>query len=772
MEVIRANQDRLLDELFARADEFEGAPEGQQATLVLLRSLDAERFAEAWRFFWGALPPRHPKLAGAASRAAAWSPEHNGHLRTLLSVDVVGVYTAIPDEVVYALMHARPLADVRDRFLARILEAGGLDAAKRLIHGSRYQNPPRVLLNATKLVLERDPHDKAAPAGVALCLELDPDAVVATIVAWMNAEREDRHIDHSDLSWRLPDHAARLLPALADDAVKRPRAWHSVLAQMHHFRLRNNAVIADWLEGNIDREEATEYAASLLIEALSAMHETNDEALAKRLHVFAKRLHARAGTTSEENLILFHGLGDPGLKDRENLIAIALAKEVRDPPEPVDRVRLLKNIQAYPRTHAALGGPILEKELAAGRLPAHLFKYRHDLDAQQKELDEERDKGLLSADHHKWLWDHWEGVRRLRAEWESLFMTIADAGVKITPGYSRRLREDPHIWNEIRILARLVGHFNVTLEPKNLPGMGKKAPEFLLESPDGTLIFELATIGEKPSDLRTGIKSSAGGEAKRILNRKVVRQFGESKTGITLPVVLGIQVQYTHDLEFDLLNSLYGPLAASWAMHKDTGEVVSEGPTRHVEKAFFAQDNVGCVSAVAGIAPENRQTGHLLGKLHRPLKEPDRPLSLPLWVRLRTALYGPRPPELIDEMCRIPNITLEEANAMVDAGLDDPAFLAAERFEKPASLSMEDTRWRELLDAAQHRQLLASTNAIRDLRAAKGADLSPLDRERIYRIKQLYGTPRPQDFPVDVWAAMTEEAERYLGRPQDRNPAD
>lgn len=769
-DALRMSQDRLLDELMRDADELERAEHGAQATLTLLRALDADRFSKAWEFLWTPRPPQFPRLAGVAVRAAAWSTEHSRHYRKLLDEDVTGAYTAVPQEVLFSLARAPALVEVRDGFLARILGSGGLRAAKLLIRNSRGPDPSPVVLEATRLVLELDPGDETAPVGVAHCLGLDLRAVVPTIVTWMNSDREYRHIDHPELRWRLRDYAETLLPACAEDAIKQPEAWQSVLAQMHYSRLRRYDVIADWLQENIDREEATRYSAALVIEALSAMHLSKDEALATRLQAVANRLHRRAGARSKDDLIREQNLSDPALGDRANLIAIAVARDVLEPPEPVDVALLRTNIKALPYTYAALGGPALDKDLEASRLPVWRFLYLNDLEALQGKLDEELNKGLLPADRYRWLWDHWESIRLRRDDWESDFKAIAAAGVEITSSYSRKLRENPYIWNEVRVLARLVSQFDVTLEPKNLPGMGKKRPEFLLESPDGPLIFELATIGDKPSDLRTGVKTSSGGEAKRTLNDKLKRQFGGSKTGIALPVVLGIQMRHALDLEFDLTNSLYGPLAVSFAVHRETGEVAKEGTTRDVEKAFFAQENVGCISAVAGIAPQTRENRFLVGGLYRPLKEPDEPLALSLWVRLRTALFGPRPAELVEEMGRIPGITPDEADVLIDAGVDSYGFFAAERLQKPESLPIDDGRWEELVDAAQHQQLLASTSAIWNLRAAKGVDLSPLERERIYLFRQLYENLRPSDFPLETWTALMDEVEHYVGRPGQVEP--
>lgn len=765
-DAIRRRSDRFLDAFLKEAPRLDQHKTGQRLALTILASLGDDHFRAAWNAFWPAKPP-YARLAGATLRAAAWSEMHSAYASELLEKRLAEAFSVAPEDVVIAIMHAKTLEPRREHLIALLLSAQGLAAAKLLVREAHHDNPPTAIMDAVHLILREAPDDETAPIAVARALAIDPKPVIPKLVEWMNAEREHRHIDHRDLSWRLPKYANILLPAFAEDAIARQNAWQGLLAQMHHFRLEDNGAVAEWLEKNIDRDEATEYNAALLIEALSDMHEKGDPDLAKRLQVLAERLHKRRGTISVETLVRQHSLADPGLPDRDNLLAIALAKNVSDPPEVPAPEKLIQNIRALPHTYAALGGSVVEKEINASQLPVHYLLYQHDLEANEKELDDELKQGILAPDRHAFLSSRWAMIRARRQYWERLFRTVAEAGVKITPGYSRKLREIIHVWNEVRVLARLVAHFDVTLEPKGLPGMGSKEPEFLLHSEDGDIIFELATIGDKPSDLRTGVKRSAGGEAKRILNRKLKRQFGESKTGITLPVVIGIQMQWTHDLDFDLMNSLYGPLAFSFSKHKETGDIVREGSTRHVHQAFFAQDNVGCISAVAGIAPQDRDDGALLGQLFRPLREPDHPLPLPLWTRLRSALYGGRPPELLNEIRGVPGITEEEAVAFVDAGVDDGAFFAAERYDKPAGLNITDARWKELQAAAEHRQLLARTNALSDLKAAKGVDLSPLIREKIYIIKQLYEAPKPSDFPAKAWQAFIDEAEAYLGRPKE-----
>lgn len=187
---LRTSQNCLLEELMERANELECAEHGAQATLTLLRAFDEDRFSKAWKFFWEPRPPRFPRLAGVAVVAAAWSPDHSRHLRRLLDEDVVHAYTAAPQDVVYSLMRAPALAQVRDEFLAQILRSGGLSAAMRIIQCGRGRDPTPVILDATRIVLEHNPESNAAPVGVAHCLGLNLNAVLPTIVVWMNSNSE------------------------------------------------------------------------------------------------------------------------------------------------------------------------------------------------------------------------------------------------------------------------------------------------------------------------------------------------------------------------------------------------------------------------------------------------------------------------------------------------------------------------------------------------------------------------------------------------------
>ena len=117
----------------------------------------------------------------------------------------------------------------------------------------------------------------------------------------------------------------------------------------------------------------------------------------------------------------------------------------------------------------------------------------------------------------------------------------------------------------MRLLAQLVGSFEVQYEPVGVPGMGSRRPEFVLKSPDGDLILEVATISSKPDDLREAAKMSTGGTAKKTLQSKLRKQFNGCKGEFKLPIVIAVQTKWDSD-KFDFLNSLYGPLGVSYSM--------------------------------------------------------------------------------------------------------------------------------------------------------------------------------------------------------------
>jgi hypothetical protein len=122
-------------------------------------------------------------------------------------------------------------------------------------------------------------------------------------------------------------------------------------------------------------------------------------------------------------------------------------------------------------------------------------------------------------------------------------------------------------------------------------------------------------------------------------------------------------------------------------------------------------------------------------------------------------LFGESPEELVAEMSRIPEISLDEAKTLVDYGVDDFSFFGTGAIEFPEGIPMEESRFHELHEEAKRLALIHQTGEIAYLRSARGIDLAPLHGEKIFTVRQLLETElRPAKIEEVLWNRLREEA--------------
>ncbi len=762
---VLTEQNRLTDELVERAEELEGTSRGPIVAGLVLNNIDQEHFYRVWSSFWeGDLAEKAPRIAGRVLRAASYAEERTHLVSDLLERSLDDVFRLTPDELVFSLLYFKELGSIRDWVIEALLARHRANAAQVILGISQHAPhiPPSVP-EATRLLNQEDPDNRLVAVGVALCLEIEPDYAIPMIVQWAN-HGVSSHAYNDFLVYKAQASDQKVLfDALASDALGQPEYRHPYLASSHHHLISDVGMVVEWLEANVANEGASRYSGALISEYLSTPPRGAPPDSLEPMKTLAHELYDRYGEGTEKAVLQENNLTDSKLPAYDELVAIALAKEVAEPSVKPDGEVVLRNIKGHPYTYESLGGSDLDKMVTRGALPWCADLYRRDLSHERAKDEEKLGSGKIAAEVFKMRDAIRQGQEITRQRWEERFRNINKRGVEFTPRQSQRLREDPYSWPEVRVLERLLPSFEVTIEPKDLPGLEGKRPEFLLSCEDGELILEVTTIGRKPEDVREGVKTSSGGQAKKKLQNKWREQFGECKGGIKTPVVIAVQPQWAHDLEFDLLNSLYGPQTFSYVLHKPSQQVVEEGTGRDVDKAFFEEDGVDCISAVAGISPEDRSNGPLKGELFRPLKSPRNPISPRMWVRLRTALYGPRPPELVSRISRIPEVTENDAKALVDYGVDDHSFFAAGLIPYPEGIPIGRERYQKLIENAAHLQTLVNRGRISDLRTAVGVDLSPLHEKGMFLLKQLLDSDEPpESFAMEIWKAMREEASRML----------
>lgn len=181
--------------------------------------------------------------------------------------------------------------------------------------------------------------------------------------------------------------------------------------------------------------------------------------------------------------------------------------------------------------------------------------------------------------------------------------------------------------------------------------------------------------------------------------------------------------------------------------------------------AFFDSEAVGCISAGVTFGPDTDGSLSLEGKIHRPLNVPRNPISSRLQLRLRRALFGPTPKDLLDEIGRIPGITKQEAEMLLQHGVDDLSFFAAGLIDLPDRIAMERKRYDELQEQAKRLALIYRTGKIAYLPSAQGTDLSEFWQQGIFTVNQLLRTKeRPPSIRQEVWNTLRKDAAVVLER--------
>jgi len=548
-----------------------------------------------------------------------------------------------------------------------------------------------------------------------------------------------------------------LFRAMAEDAVKRDNEWHHALAQVHQGLITRSEHVLEWLNETVENHQASRYNASLVSAYLSETRKKVTPEQSKKFIRFAHLLHEKYGSQTEKKALMASKITDPKLKNYEELVAIALARDVIFPSRIIDGTKTLRTIKQLSFTYEALGGEQLDKAIGKGEFFPYAVFYEINAKDEINKLEAQLKSGEIDLDDFKWKVGFPQRALKFTTTWEDRFAKISKAGIKP----SRNLRTDENVWTEIRILTQLVDHFDVVYEPINLLGMGTSRPDFFLKSTDGDLILEVATISEKPDDVREAVTTSLGGDVKKTLQNKWRNQFNECQGDVTVPIVITVQTRWSDLGVIDFLNSLYGPVSMNMRLNTKSGEVVEEGTGRNIEQAFFSQPDVKCISAVGRIDPNETYPDYLVGELYRPIEAPNYPLSTKLWVRLRDALFGPMPKNLVDRISKIPGISLGEAETLVKCGVDDISFFGSGLIAFPENLPLGKKRFEELQALAGRLIQIYRTERIDLLSSAQGVDLSPLYNQKIYTINQLLRCEqKPDGISEEVWRALRDEAMR------------
>lgn len=761
LEAIEARGMDLVRELLETWDDLEGMKGGASAVHLVFRSLSTEDFKAAWESLWRSeLPERSPPLADAALRVLVYSPTHRDGADAFVAAESERLAAILPDRLALYLLQAPSLRKLRDGGLHAFLTQGGVEAARNLIHAADITEKmcPR-LVDAVKILLDAEEDDPDTALGLILCLRIDPGFALPYVVEWVNAPGFYEVFD-SHLEWRLRQGDQKsLFNALAEHALHQEIHAHGELAKHHVFLLKNSTLIRDWIEENGPTPENKRYLAGLIVEALSLSGQSADDEVLAALIASARELHARFGNRPEKKVLEAANISSiRGQEGYGRLSAIALAGDVLQRPTSLRVDEVLQRLKTdYPATYRALGGPTLDEYLEkAERFPGD---WRYE-DGHEETVKELRQKfGKLGDGQSPGFLDvlmYNRSVRALtsREAWERRFETIQGAVHTIK---EKSLRERSSYWTEMLFLASLSPYFDIEIEPDDIPGLEDKRPEFLLRSADGDLLLEVTQKEASPEDISEAVKLSFGMELQSRIDRKWGGQFKKCEVDPGVPIVIAVRVEHAGELRHEMMNSLYGKLGFSYGPPGERVRV--EGMERDQSEGFFHRSNVECISAVVGVVPPEPGRDYLEGRIYRPIRSPARPVSSNLWIRIRTALFGPEPEWLLQRMRRIPTIVDDEARSLVANGIDDWEYLAAGGYQYREDLGVDEMRFKELVVEARRLGLILANGRLEYLHSSEHIDMNPLHEAGIYTVNQLIRADRsPAGVSSDDWEALKDEA--------------
>jgi hypothetical protein len=112
----------------------------------------------------------------------------------------------------------------------------------------------------------------------------------------------------------------------------------------------------------------------------------------------------------------------------------------------------------------------------------------------------------------------------------------------------------------------------------------------------------------------------------------------------------------------------------------------------------------------------------------------------------------------------IPTISEQEAQCLVDSGVDDPGFFSMGDMPWIAEIPISKERYDQLIEEAKRFANILQSGEISYLKAARGADLRLLHERGIYFVRQLLTEECPSDFGRALWEELSAEASCFVSR--------
>jgi len=453
-----------------------------------------------------------------------------------------------------------------------------------------------------------------------------------------------------------------------------------------------------------------------------------------------------------------------GTEHKEATIkALQVIEQILHPPVQIDARVLERNIKNYPYLSKAIDANWLI-ESAKSKSPHFLaYVYDEELDydkmkelAKEFELEKDEKKRQLIA----WRYDSLARAVRTQWYWEHVFRTLDEYSLKMPLSKLHNSDIAESILAEAEVLARLVPHFRVELEP-DIEVFRPKKLDAKIEFNGQQALIEVAVVKERIElEVAHGGISLPGGKAKSVLLTKFKEQLKEGKVDPKTPVIIVLQRALIDSYEVE--NAIYGQLQFHWKTRTDKKQIVEEGVTRS-QNSFYEEDNSDIVTIIASYKRDLARKDPLVGRLYRPPPQivPRNPLSREFRLKLRNALFGESEDSSWQSLLKIEGIDEDLAKKLHANGIEDLEILAVATDKELQVEGFDAIQLQKFQKEAIRIIRALLTGSIRFLKGIDETVFDLLAKKGIYLITQIIKlTEIPEDISPSTWTTMIDDAKR------------
>jgi len=450
-----------------------------------------------------------------------------------------------------------------------------------------------------------------------------------------------------------------------------------------------------------------------------------------------------------------------GAKNKEDTIkALFVLKRIRFPYRQVDIEILKSNLKRYPFIDKAINGKWLIKS-AKSKSP-HLLAYIYGQKIEYGKMEElSRDFDSENDESRKLsisiLYNSIKQRELSQLYWEKVFKILDDHNLKISRDKIRDTSNAESFLTEAEVIARLVPHFKVEIEP-DVEELRPNNLDLLIEFKGQKCLIEIAQASESIElEVAGDVISLPGGKIKKILLSKFRKQLKMGKVDLKVPVIIVINLMNGLN-EHDAYDSIYGEFQLQFKKRKNTQEIVEEGFLRK-NNSFYDENGSNVVTAIATYKRNYAKDDPLIGELHEhPRNTPKNPISREFRIKLRDALFGNSECSNWQSLMKIEGIDENLAKKLHANGIEDLNKLAITKELEIGVL--DESKLHEYQKEARRIISAITTNSIRFLKGMNDDTYDLLTENGIYLIDELIKDDTPAGINKEILQTLLEDAKR------------